>query len=185
MQVPCAPNGFKLALQLDYLLLKDAAVSLDLRLSRSTKEAGAATLALEVGPATYQPSTLVLKVRQIHLQRAFSGARATTEDLQNNASSIEDLGVQTFFQIALLHRRQRMIDEDQLDFVLRHQFRNLLKLASADQGRGTRIVDGHDLGMDRFEIDGACKSNGLVQARLWRARRFRARCLVGAPRKAR
>ena len=169
MQVAGAPHGFQLALQLDDLFLEDAPVGLDLGLARTTEEAGAAPLALEVGPAPDQPAALVVEVRQLDLQRAFPGARAAAENLQDDAGAVEDLGVELLFEIALLDRGERMVDHDKLAARLGHLFGDLGDLAGADQRRGLGICDIDDLGVDGIEVDGVGEAHRLVQPRLRRA----------------
>ena len=104
----------QLALQLDDLVLQHAPVGLDLRFAGTAEKARAAALALEVGPAAHQPPLLVVQMRQFDLQRAFLGAGATAEDFEDQPGAVEHLGVERLFEIALLHGRQRMVDDDQL-----------------------------------------------------------------------
>ena len=74
-------------------------------------------------------------MRMFDLQRAFAGARAAAEDLQDQSGAVDDLGVPGLFQIALLHRRQRAIHHHDAGFDSFDEARDLLDLALAEIGR--------------------------------------------------
>ena len=60
-----------------------AAIGFELRLARPAEKTEAAALALEMGPRAHQPALLIIQMRVLDLQRAFSGARAPAEDFKN------------------------------------------------------------------------------------------------------
>jgi hypothetical protein len=109
-------------------------------------------------------------MRKLDLQRAFLGPRALAEDLEDQPRAVQHLGVQLFFEIALLHRRQRMVDDDHLSVPLFDDLGELRDLAAAEQGRRAWIVDGHHRRMDQIEVDGARKADRFVMAGLGRTR---------------
>ncbi len=117
MQVARAAHHLQLALQLDDLVLQDAPVGLDLRFAGAAQKAAAAALALQMGPASDETPALIFEMRQLDLKRAFLGAGAPAENFQDQAGAIEHLGFEFGLEIALLHRRQRMVDDDQLDLL--------------------------------------------------------------------
>ena len=168
MQVACAPHRLQLALQLDDLVLQDTAVGLDLRLAGAAEETGATALALQVGPAPHQPALLVVQMRKLDLQRAFLGARPLPEYLEDQPGPVENLGVELLLQVALLDRRQGMIDDGELGMALLHDLRQFSHLAGTQQRRRSRIVHLDDRDMDGVERNGARQPDRLVAAGLGR-----------------
>src|SRR5690606_21277348 len=139
MKLASANHLFKLALELDDTVLQQTTVGFDLGFTRTAHEPATATLAFKVGPGPDQTTLLVIQMRQIDLQRAFLGGGTAAENLEDQASTVDDLGVQFFFEIALLHRRQRMIDDDEAGILLVEKRLDFLDLAGSHQGRWTRL----------------------------------------------
>jgi hypothetical protein len=61
-------------------------------------------------------------VSQFDLQNAFPSLGAAPENLKYEARSVYDLDLQSTFEVALLHRRQGVIDDNKAD-LLRLYFR--------------------------------------------------------------
>ena len=99
-------------LDLDDALADQAAVGLDLGFAGAAQKAEAAALALQMGPAPHQPRALIGQMRQLDLQPPFPGARAFAEDFQDQRGAVQHLGVPGLLQIALLHRRELGVDDD-------------------------------------------------------------------------
>ena len=104
----------QLALDLDDAFADQAAVGFDLGFAGTAEEAEAAALAFQVGPASDQARALIGQMRELDLQPAFPRVRALAEDFQDQRRAVEHLGRPGLFQIALLHRRERRVDDARL-----------------------------------------------------------------------
>ena len=109
-----ANDRLKLPLDAQDLFLQGASVGLDLRFTRTTKEAATTALTLQVGPAAHQAALLIGQVREFNLQRTLFCLGAAAEDFENEPGPVKDLGIPFFFEIALLYRRQGVIDDHEL-----------------------------------------------------------------------
>ncbi len=118
MQGAGALDAVELALQPRDALADQPAVDFELALAGAAKKAEAAALAFEMGPRPHQPRALIGQRRQFDLQAALMGARALAEDFEDQAGAVDDLGLPASFEIALLHRRQRAVDDDEADRVV-------------------------------------------------------------------
>ncbi len=115
MECTRANNGFKLTFDAQNLVLQHAPIGFDLRFTRTTQEPAATALTLKVGPASDKTAFLIIQMRKFDLQRTFLGACSLTKNFENETRTIDDLDVPLFLQIALLNRRQRMIDDNKPD----------------------------------------------------------------------
>ena len=173
MQRARALDLVELGLDLGEAFLDQAPVGFELGLAGPAEEAEAAALALEMGPGAHQPAPLIGQMRMLDLQRAFARARAPSEDLENEAGAVEHLGVPGLLQIALLHRRERAVHDDDAGFERFDDPGDLLDLAFAEIGRGPHRAEHDDTGLTDVEIDGAGQPDRLIEPRRRRAVAYR------------
>ena len=106
--------------------------------------AGRATaLPGQVGPGARQAWQPVFVLRQLHLQRAFARARMLREDIQDQRGAIQHLDVlvaDSALELALLRRRELLIEDHDLRAGIGPQRHQFLDLARADQGSGVRAI---------------------------------------------
>ena len=114
-------------------LAQQSAIGLELRFARTAQADAAAALAFKVGPAAHQPAGDVLQLRELDLQLAFVTRRALREDIEDEAVAIQHAPADELLEVALLARRQRMIDEDDIGLVRLGFEADLLRLAAADE----------------------------------------------------
>ena len=133
-----------LALLLDFLeppgehahaLADEAAVGLELRLA-GTAHADTAFLPLEVGPAAHQARGDVFQLRELDFELAFEAAGALRENIENQAVSIEHAAAGELLEVALLARRERVIDQDDVGGVVFGDGPNFVGLAAAHEEAG-------------------------------------------------
>src|SRR5262249_35637203 len=145
---------------------------------RAAHKSEAAALALEVRPRAHQTALLIDEMRMLDLQRAFAGAGALAENLQNETGAVEHLRVPRLLEIALLHGRDRAVHDDQVDIERLGDAGNLIDLAFAEIGRGADFGDRHQPGLDDIESDGAREADRLFEPC---GGRSLARFLTGSP----
>jgi len=132
---------------------------------RTAEKAKAATLPLQMHPGPYQAALLIGQMRVLDLQGALAGARAAAENLENEAGAVEYLGAPSFFQIALLHRRERAIHHYDSGTVGFDESRDLFDLAGTQISGRPHRREHHNAAFGDIEVDGARKADGFIKPR--------------------
>ena len=114
-----------------------------------------------MGPTANQTALLIREMGQLDLQRALARSCALSKNLENEAGSIEDLRLPGLLQIALLHRRHGMVDDDQFRLCLSNQRFDLVDLAGTEEGAGLRRSQRHQEGLANIEVDGFGQTPGF------------------------
>ncbi len=146
-------------------LADDAAVGLDLSFAGTAEKAEAATLPLQMRPRANQAALLIGEMGELDLQAPFPRPRAPTEDLEDQSGTVEHFRAPGGFQIALLHRRELVIDDDKFGLLGADQSGKLLDLAGAEQCRRLRFLHRDDAAGANVEIDGGGETDGFGEAR--------------------
>ena len=122
-------------------LLQQPAVGLELGLAGAAQADRTAALAVQVAPAAHQARGHVLELRQFDLQLAFMAARALGEDVEDQPGAVDHAALEELLQVALLARRQRVVDQHEVGAAGIGRGLDLVELAAAQQGGGIRAVD--------------------------------------------
>ena len=134
-------------------------------LVRVIPTARAARLTLQVSPGPHQARALVLEPRELHLQLALARAGPPPEDLQDQPRAIHDLAGPGLLQIALLHGRERVVDQDHVEPPRLDHYAELLDLALAEQRRRGQCAERRDRRFDEVQVQRLGQPDRLQQPR--------------------
>ena len=118
---------------------QQAAIGFELLFTRAAQTDPAA-LTLKVGPAAHQPGGQMFKLRQFNLQLALGTGGTQGKDVENQAVTIHHPAFQGAFQVTLLHRRQRVVENHQLRLGGRNHGGYFIHLAFSSEALGIRAV---------------------------------------------
>jgi len=137
-------------------------------------------------PSAHEPRRHVLQLRELDLQLAFVRARALREDVEDEARAIDDAALGELLEIALLNRRERAIDEDQVRIERLSLLGELLGLAGTYEITRIRPVDARRQRADDArarrarELAKLIESGRVCTARLVRLQEQRAFAFSGS-----
>src|SRR5690606_32463740 len=94
------------------------------------------------------------------LQLAFVSPRALREDIQNQAGAIEHAALEGALQVALLTRREGMVEDDQIGFFSLDLVAQRLDLAAANEVLGTQPAAGNT---DESDHVSACRHGQFLK----------------------
>ena len=128
-------------------LADEAPIGLELGLARATKS-DAAALPFEVGPAAHEAGRQVPKLRELHLEPAFERRRALGEYVEDEADPVDHSALEQRLEVALLGRREAVVEDGELDRARLDPTAKLLGLSGTDEiarigaaGRGGDELD--------------------------------------------
>src|SRR5690606_37377924 len=127
-----------------------------------------ASLPFKVRPGPDQAAALIGKLRQFDLKLALARPCPFAEDLENEPRAVDHLAVPGAFEIALLDRRERRIDDDKTDLLGGNQLAKGFDSAAAEESRRPPMAEPDDFPMHHLEVDRGRKAHRLGQARLGR-----------------
>src|SRR5438105_60053 len=104
-------------------------------------------------PRAHQRALLILEMRKLDLEHAFAGMSTAAKDFENEAGAVENLGIPGALQIALLDRRKRGVDDDEIGLALLHDSGDLGDFARAEKSRRSWFGKRSDQFGDDFKID--------------------------------
>ena len=119
-----------------------------------------------MGPGPNQTAALVGQIGEFYLQRAFSRVSPPAENFQDQAGAVEHLGVPGLFQVALLHRRERAVHDDDPCLMGHNQASEFFDLTLADKGGWPDALDRDQPLIHDVNINRAGEHDGLVETSL-------------------
>ena len=133
MEFACARQISQLAAELGHPVSDHPPVSLNLGFTGPTQKAETAALPLKMRPASHQPPRLIIEMSDFNLQSPLGTHGAFAEYFEDKASPVYHFGVQGFFQIVLLHRREHAIHDDDINLMRVDTCRQGFNLARAEK----------------------------------------------------
>ena len=133
---PLFADLFEFALAAIDAEVGEPAVDLDLFFAHAACRAAALTaagsaLAIEVAPHPRKSRQRVLHAGELNLQAGFFGLRAFGEDIENHLLAIDHAEVGEFFPLALLRRREAVVDDDHIAIMRAGEAHDFIRLAGA------------------------------------------------------
>src|SRR3546814_18766208 len=113
--------------------LDQATIHFQLRVTRTAQSDAATALTLQMRPTTDQTGRDVLQLREFDLQLAFVRTRARRENVKNQAGAPEHACLDQSFELALLTRCQRMIEDHELGARCHGGSIEVLRFAGTDE----------------------------------------------------
>ena len=165
LQGPGTAHLVQFQLQLADLVGDQPPVGLDLRLAWAAHHPEAAALALQVGPGPDQARAFVGQPGELHLQASLASPRPAGENLQDQAGAVDDLDLPGLLEVALLDRRQGVVDDGDGGLRQFDDQPDLLDLALAEQGGRRELAQVGDQGLADLQIERQRQADGLFQSR--------------------
>src|SRR3569623_1124662 len=139
--MPLTLHLFQALVELIDTLLDQAPVGLELGFARAA-QADAALLPFQMGPAAHKARGQVDELGEFHLQLSFEGCGALGKNVEDETGAIQCATFHQLFDIALLSRRQGVIEDHHLRLELFHLNADFLGLAAADEILGIGCLAG-------------------------------------------
>ena len=111
-------------------------IELELRLTSAAAQADAPPLPFQVAPAAHQLGLGVGKLREFHLQLPLKGAGPLGEDVDDQFRAAHHPAAERLLQVALLARREVVVDHQHVGALGLDELANLIDLAGTDQPTG-------------------------------------------------
>ena len=166
MQTARPPNLIEIAPDLGHTIADQPAVGLNLRFARTAQKPETAALAFQVGPTAHQSPGLIIEMGEFDLHPPLGGRGTLAKDFEDQPGAVDHLALELFLKVALLHRGQRAVDDDQFGLMQFARGGDILDLAFAKQRRRSRIADRHGIGVGDHDPDRQCQPPRLFDARI-------------------
>jgi hypothetical protein len=130
-------HAFEVTADLHHPTLDDATVGFELGLTGAAC-ADAAAETLEMSPLSDQTRHQVGELRELHLKLAFSRTRSLREDVEDERGAVDDFEPRHLGDVPLLHRRERIVGDEEVGALRLRQRADLLDLAAPEIERRRR-----------------------------------------------
>src|SRR5690606_19731580 len=123
-------------------------------------------LPLKVSPTPDQPSRLIVEMSKFDLQPPFIGRCTFSENFEDQAGAINYLNRCRLFQIALLHRAEGIVDDDQFSLLCLCKRGDAFHLPATEQRRRLAVANAEGLGRANVDTDRQRKPFGFFKPRI-------------------